>query len=105
MGALNGRTPVLKTHSLNPFSTVPDLADLATALVHGKAGSQNEQAAHEQAAKGDQRYLRCEAPRLAAKRWRLRLRSAATSTLDNRTGGIPRSLCRASPRQVASTHT
>lgn len=40
MGALNGRTPILETHSLNPFSTIPDIANLAAAVVHGHAGSQ-----------------------------------------------------------------
>lgn len=39
IGPLDGRTPILATHSLNPFSTIPDLTALAAALVHGKAGS------------------------------------------------------------------
>src|SRR2546428_6713135 len=37
-----GRTPVLQTHSLNPFNTAADLGELAAALVHGKAGAHSD---------------------------------------------------------------
>lgn len=37
MGPLNGRTPLLDTHALNPFNTLADLAKLPQA-VSGKAG-------------------------------------------------------------------
>jgi hypothetical protein len=35
----DGRTPLLSTHSLNPFATAPELVNLAGALVHGKPGA------------------------------------------------------------------
>lgn len=40
-----GRTPLLSTHSLNPFNSVADLTRFAAALAAGKAGAHSEELA------------------------------------------------------------